>query len=537
MTGRRIGVIVAVALCALGLSAMPASAARTTTYRVTISAPAESPLVNVTFAITGSVSPAADGATVHLQEYIDGGFKIVASTQLDASSNYRFTQKMANVGGYVYRVVKPAGGGILEGISPLRRVWVTGATMRSGPIMKSGNSLVSSDGTYQFTMLTTGDLVITVAATGHVLWSLGTDGHPGAWATLRNDGDLVVHASDGSFLKDTGSGGHPLGTYTITMEDDSNLVMCGPHGVKLWSSQTARDTLQVNEALQSGQFLTSANDQYQVVMETGGDLVVLDSKTDTAIWDSFTGTYNSEVTMQDDGNLDLKGPLAKPLWSSRTPGHPGATATIEDDGDFVVSLSGVTLWASMGINGVLGDDYPNVLRNSDKDSLIDPWRFYNRECVSLRGLADQPRQRRAVQQLHGRRALGQREQLGRQRARPRLHGQHDSRQRRHRAVRQPELRGSRGLGCGGGQGHRDGRGLQLLLAGELRLSHRADVDVRVHPHQGPLTAPVSPGGSTCCADHPWRRKVRTTAAPRWPGRSAGTDRSTESSGCLRWAGR
>ncbi len=383
VSGRRIGVIVAVGLCALGLSTMPASAARTTTYRVTISAPAQSPLVNVTFAITGSVSPAADGATVHLQQYIDGGFKIVASTQLDADSNYRFTQKMANVGGYVYRVVKPAGGGILEGISPLRRVWVTGATMRSGPIMKGGNSLVSSDGTYLFRMLTTGDLVITIAATGHVLWSMGTDGHPGAWATLRNDGDLVVHASDGSFLKDTGSGGHPIGSYTITMEDDANLVIRGPHGVPLWSSQTARDTLQVNEALQPGQFLTSANDGYQVVMETGGDLVVLDTKTATTIWDSYTDTANSEVTMQDDGNLDLKGPEAKPLWSSRTPGHPGATATIEDDGDFVVSLKGVTLWASMGINGVLGDDYPNVLRNSDKDSLIDPWRFYNRECVSF----------------------------------------------------------------------------------------------------------------------------------------------------------
>ncbi|NHA67340.1 cell wall-binding repeat-containing protein [Phycicoccus flavus] len=30
-----------------------------------------------------------------------------------------------------------------------------------------------------------------------------------------------------------------------------------------------------------------------------------------------------------------------------------------------------------------GDDYPAALRTAAKDSLVDPWRFYNRECVSF----------------------------------------------------------------------------------------------------------------------------------------------------------
>ena len=29
------------------------------------------------------------------------------------------------------------------------------------------------------------------------------------------------------------------------------------------------------------------------------------------------------------------------------------------------------------------DDYPEELKDSRKDSLIDPWRFYNRECTSF----------------------------------------------------------------------------------------------------------------------------------------------------------
>jgi len=32
---------------------------------------------------------------------------------------------------------------------------------------------------------------------------------------------------------------------------------------------------------------------------------------------------------------------------------------------------------------VLGDDYPASLANAPKDSLVDPWGFYNRECTSF----------------------------------------------------------------------------------------------------------------------------------------------------------
>lgn len=32
---------------------------------------------------------------------------------------------------------------------------------------------------------------------------------------------------------------------------------------------------------------------------------------------------------------------------------------------------------------ILGDDYPNWLKNAAPDSIIDPWRLYNRECVSF----------------------------------------------------------------------------------------------------------------------------------------------------------
>ena len=33
--------------------------------------------------------------------------------------------------------------------------------------------------------------------------------------------------------------------------------------------------------------------------------------------------------------------------------------------------------------GTENDDYPEELKGSAKDSLVDPWRFYNRECTSF----------------------------------------------------------------------------------------------------------------------------------------------------------
>ena len=46
--------------------------------------------------------------------------------------------------------------------------------------------------------------------------------------------------------------------------------------------------------------------------------------------------------------------------------------------------SAVTTWGNATADAaVAGNDYPSNLANARKDSLVDPWSFYNRECTSF----------------------------------------------------------------------------------------------------------------------------------------------------------
>jgi surface antigen len=368
------------AATAVALSS-PASAAGT--YQVTIAVPSQSPMAGAPFVISGTVSPAAAGAPVRLQRFYGGRFHTVAKGQLDASSSYSFAQVFGTVGGRTFRVAKPADKAVGKGFSPMRRVFVTGSSVSSSVLLKAGNTLISSKGTYSLTMLGTGDVVMTLNSTGRVIWSFGTAGHPGATAVLQRDGNFVVHDAHGAVVKSTRSGGHPSGSYSLTLREDSDLWIYTPSGHRIWSSYTTNDLLRANESLHAIQFLRSSDRRYQLLMQRTGDLVLYDTSNGSKVWDTGTAAPNSRVIMGPGGSMTVYGPLGKELWSTHTNGYPGAYARLETNGDLVIYHKGVALWASQGIGGVLGDDYPESLRQAPRDSVIDPWRFYNRECTSF----------------------------------------------------------------------------------------------------------------------------------------------------------
>ena len=50
----------------------------------------------------------------------------------------------------------------------------------------------------------------------------------------------------------------------------------------------------------------------------------------------------------------------------------------------VLLITGLCLFPfPVHAEGPEGDDYPEELKEAGKDSLVDPWNFYNRECVSF----------------------------------------------------------------------------------------------------------------------------------------------------------
>ena len=378
-----VAAFVVAAICLVGLGAGPALAAGHGRYVVTMKTPDESPLVGQPFSITGDVTPSAKGAAVQLQRYVDGHFSTVATTRLDGRSRYAFTQSGPSVGAYIYRVSKAGHKHTDGGVSPQQRVWVTGDRMVAGPVMHTGEGLISVDGSYRLLMQANGNLSILLGSTGRLVWSMQTAGHPGAWAVLQHDGNLVVHARDGTVLRSTGTGGHPADAYGLRIREDSDLVITTPGGSPFWSSDTVNSQLAAHELLLAGQHLRSPSGRFQIDMNADGNVTLTDTGDRSIDWATSTDEPGSSLVMQPTGDMEVVGPFGEVLWTSGTDGFAGAGAVLQDDGNFVIYQGGVARWSSRGDGGVLGDDYPAYLRDADRDSLIDPWRFYNRECTSF----------------------------------------------------------------------------------------------------------------------------------------------------------
>jgi VCBS repeat-containing protein len=101
--------------------------------------------------------------------------------------------------------------------------------------------------------------------------------------------------------------------------------------------------LVAGQTLTAGQFLTSTNGRYKLVMQGDGNLVLYDNQ-GGALWSTGTnGRVNVSATMQGDGNFVLyAGQTA--LWSTKTNGFGGARMVVQDDSNAVVYQGSTALW-------------------------------------------------------------------------------------------------------------------------------------------------------------------------------------------------
>ncbi|MGW8955651.1 ricin-type beta-trefoil lectin domain protein [Streptomyces sp. NPDC055709] len=210
----------------------------------------------------------------------------------------------------------------------------TGNKMLAGQRLDSGQSISSSSAT--LTMQSDGKLVVSAKVGSRLvqLWSAETSGHPGAYALMQSDGNLVIYKSDGGFLWNSATSSNP-GAYAV-IQDDGNLVVYkqggGPTvaGSALWATGTNK----VSATLTAGQRWNP------------GDWVDGDA---------------TKLIMQPDGNLVMyKESDGSVVWASTTQNNPGAYATMLADGKLVIykagggpSVAGSVLWDT-GTNGNFG---------------------------------------------------------------------------------------------------------------------------------------------------------------------------------------
>jgi len=125
-------------------------------------------------------------------------------------------------------------------------------------------------------------------------------------------------------MNDTG-----MNFYTVVHFDASGANMLG-----------------VNQALNIGQFITSADGRYRLFMQDDGNLVLY--SINRALWSSGTaGRPAVKVIMQGDGNLVLYDAQNKAYWASGTAGRGVSSLIMQSDGNLVIyDSSGHPTWVS-----------------------------------------------------------------------------------------------------------------------------------------------------------------------------------------------
>ncbi|MGW4651691.1 ricin-type beta-trefoil lectin domain protein [Kitasatospora sp. NPDC004289] len=225
-----------------------------------------------------------------------------------------------------------------------------GAPLHAGRTLRSGETVASKAG--RLVMQPDGNLVLYSKATGNARWSSQTWGNPGATVTMQADGNLVVRAADGSARWSTGTYSS-AGAHAV-LQDDLDLVVYDPVGKARWQSGTdnlaaARrgSLMPPGYLLRSGEAQHTMQSSAVLTMQSDGNLVL--TKSGTPVWASGTwGHPGASLTLQADGNAVVHDAHGDALWSTRTWSHPGAYLVLQHDGNLVLydADGAQALWAT-----------------------------------------------------------------------------------------------------------------------------------------------------------------------------------------------
>ena len=97
------------------------------------------------------------------------------------------------------------------------------STVKSGNSLSTGQSISSSNGKYNLTLQTDGNVVLYKGTTA--LWATGTNGKGVTTFSVQRDGNLVAYTREDNAVWSTGTNGKSGGETTLFMQNDGNLVL------------------------------------------------------------------------------------------------------------------------------------------------------------------------------------------------------------------------------------------------------------------------------------------------------------------------
>ncbi|MFF7459589.1 RHS repeat domain-containing protein [Kitasatospora sp. NPDC008115] len=118
--------------------------------------------------------------------------------------------------------------------------------LKAGFVLKSGETVRSNS--MQLSMQADGNLVLTSLRSGQALWASNTQNHPGARATMQDDGNFVVYDPQGAALWSTQTTAGAGSGYFAVVQDDGKFIVYAPGYQSKWGTPTWNATDAANGA-------------------------------------------------------------------------------------------------------------------------------------------------------------------------------------------------------------------------------------------------------------------------------------------------
>jgi hypothetical protein len=126
---------------------------------------------------------------------------------------------------------------------------------------------------------------------------------------------------------------------------DAAAVPAGAPSTDAQPKSSPTGLFKSGQTLRPGKYVRSPNEKYGLLQQTDGNLVFYQGK--KPLWSTVTaGHAGASTVMQPDGNLVVYGKDKKALWQSDTARHPGAALAVQNDGNLVIySKAKKALWS------------------------------------------------------------------------------------------------------------------------------------------------------------------------------------------------
>lgn len=145
-------------------------------------------------------------------------------------------------------------------------------TSKNNTLLSKGQQLTSPDGKYFAIMQNDGNFVVyyKTPVKNIVIWAAYTQGNPGAYLALQQDGNLVIYNSSSRWIWQSKTSNRPFSDYILSLGNDGILrLRRKKDGRQLWSSPNNYPNL-----ISQAQSRVKARHQYSSIDEAAKDFII-----------------------------------------------------------------------------------------------------------------------------------------------------------------------------------------------------------------------------------------------------------------------